>query len=161
MSNRLDVLKKSLEKKEAELAKKFELHFADVASANGQPLNDKRNGQATLNRWERQSNAIKNLKQSIEKSKDAIQREEWKIKDCQAVKDKIPAEILKLLETGELIQWRKHPEFFFVKGVERGRIIYKDGVLYHRYVNEIPNDQYAKFRDIFNELKRKLNNQQL
>ena len=55
MSNRLEILKNSLEKKEQQLEKRFDDHFADVKRANGQPLNDKRNGQATMNRWERQN----------------------------------------------------------------------------------------------------------
>jgi hypothetical protein len=49
MSNKLEVLKNSLEKKEQQLEKRLDANFADVMSANGQPLNDKRNGSATLN----------------------------------------------------------------------------------------------------------------
>ena len=71
MSNRLEILKNSLLKKEQQLEKRLDNHFADVKRANGQPLNDKRNGQATMNRWERQNEAIRNLKESIEKTKRA------------------------------------------------------------------------------------------
>lgn len=44
--SRLKILKSSLKKKEDKLDKKINEHFGDVASANGQPLNDKRNGPA-------------------------------------------------------------------------------------------------------------------
>ena len=69
---KLEILKQSLAKKEQELQRRFDVHFATVKQANGQPLNDKRNGQATLNKWEKQNNAIRNLKDSIEKTKSAI-----------------------------------------------------------------------------------------
>lgn len=78
--NRLEILKKSLEKKEQELQRRFDVHFSSVKQANGQPLNDKRNGQATLNKWERQNVSIKNVKDSIQKTKDAIIYEEGKIR---------------------------------------------------------------------------------
>ena len=47
MSKKLEILKNSLAKKEQELQRRFDVHFATVKQANGQPLNDKRNGQAT------------------------------------------------------------------------------------------------------------------
>ena len=47
MTKRLDILKASLEKKEAAMDAKISEHFATVKEANGQPLNDKRNGAAT------------------------------------------------------------------------------------------------------------------
>ena len=64
MTKRLEVLKASLVKKEAELDRRMQAHFDTVKQANGQPLNDKRNGQATLNKWDKQNNAatlFKNL----------------------------------------------------------------------------------------------------
>ena len=42
--SRLKILKSSLKKKEDKFNKKINDHFDDVASANGQPLNDKRPG---------------------------------------------------------------------------------------------------------------------
>ena len=54
MSKRMQILEQSLEKKNAKLNAKFDEHFSTVALANGQPLNDKRNGAATLAKWERQ-----------------------------------------------------------------------------------------------------------
>ena len=47
-SKRLEILQNSLQKKEAILEQKFDNHFSDVKSGNGQPMNDKRNGRATL-----------------------------------------------------------------------------------------------------------------
>ena len=61
MSKKLEILKQPLEKKEQQLNSKFDQHFATVKQANGQPLNDKRNGQATLNKWERQNEGIRTM----------------------------------------------------------------------------------------------------
>jgi len=69
MSKQLEILRKSLSNKEAELARRFDNHFATVKQANGQPLNDKRNGQATLDKWEKQNNSIRNQIAEIEKNK--------------------------------------------------------------------------------------------
>ncbi|TAF71800.1 MAG: hypothetical protein EAZ53_17345, partial [Bacteroidetes bacterium] len=121
-TKRLEVLKNSLIKKEKKLDKKFDNHFSDVKSANGQPLNDKRNGQATFNRWEKQNNSIRNQIESVEKTKQAIENEEWKIYNTNATNEKIPIEILALVKSGELTQWRKFPTTFFVKGVDKGRL---------------------------------------
>lgn len=52
--SRLDILKASLEKKQAKFNRKLNEYFSDVKSANGQPLNDKRNGYSTMKRWDRQ-----------------------------------------------------------------------------------------------------------
>ena len=75
MTKRLEVLKASLVKKEAELDRRMQAHFDTVKEANGQPLNDKRNGQATLNKWEKQNDAIRNQQAEIEKTKRAIEFE--------------------------------------------------------------------------------------
>lgn len=47
---RLEILKNSLAKKQAAFDAAFTEHTDDVKSANGQPLNDKRNGAATFKR---------------------------------------------------------------------------------------------------------------
>ena len=59
MSRREQMLKNSLAKKEARRDEMIDRHFADVRVANGQPLNDKRCGPATMRRWEKQNNAIR------------------------------------------------------------------------------------------------------
>ena len=49
-TKRLEILENSLAKKEAELVQRINTHYDDVMSANGQPLNDKRNGRVTMDR---------------------------------------------------------------------------------------------------------------
>ena len=160
MSKRLEILKNSLAKKEQQLNAKFDEHFATVKQANGQPLNDKRNGQATLNKWERQNEGIRTLQKSIETTKQAIEKEESKIKGVEHVNTLIPAEILKLVESGDLIQWRKHPHTFFVPGVDKARIVWdeKRKVVCHKFVSAITvQEQRTKFVRIYNPLGALLN----
>lgn len=153
MSKRLEVLKTSLKKKEALFDSKLNEHFGTVKQANGQPLNDKRNGRATLDKWDRQNDALRKIDQGIELTKQAIEREEQKIAACNAVQ--LPEPIQKLIDAGELTQWRRHPSIFFVAGVEKARIILdsKKGIVAHRYLREVPADQFPKFRDVFNKLR--------
>ena len=73
MSKKLEILKQSLKKKEQKLNAKFDKHFATVKQANGQPLNDKRNGQATLKKWEQQNEGIRTMQKNIELTKQAIE----------------------------------------------------------------------------------------
>jgi hypothetical protein len=160
MSKKLEILKQSLAKKEQQLNAKFDQHFATVKQANGQPLNDKRNGQATLIKWERQNEGIKTLQKSIEATKQAIEREESKIKGVEHSNTFIPAEILKFAESGELTQWRKHPHIFFVQGVDKARIIWdeKRKKVAHKFVSEITiQEQRTKFVKIYNSLNAVLN----
>jgi hypothetical protein len=160
MSKKLEILKQSLAKKEQQLNAKFETHFATVKQANGQPLNDKRNGQATLNKWERQNESIRTMQKSIEATKQAIEIEEGKIKGVEHANTFIPAEIQKLIETGELIQWRKHPNTFFVAGVDKARIVWleKTKQVAHKFVSEIKEqEQRTKFVRVFNPLGAVLN----
>ena len=160
MSKKLEILKQSLAKKEEQLNAKFETHFATVKQANGQPLNDKRNGQATLNKWERQNEGIRTMQKSIETTKHAIEIEEVKIKGVEHVNTFIPAEIQKLVETGELIQWRKHPDTFFVAGVDKARIVWdeKRKVVAHKFVSEITIQEHrTKFVRMYNSLNALLN----
>ncbi|TPS05799.1 hypothetical protein FJV14_00060 [Acinetobacter baumannii] len=157
---RLDILKQSLEKKEALFNTKLVTHYDDVKSANGQPLNDKRNGFATMNRWEKQNDSLRNLNKSIEKTKSAIDREESKQEYVEYVSSEIPKEIMELVEKGTLIQWRKHPNFFFVVGVNKARILwdFDRKVVAHRYISEIKDKgQWALFRDVYNSLSSQLN----
>lgn len=161
MSKRLDILKQSLIKKEEQLKKRFDDHFKSVKQANGQPLNDKRNGQSTLNKWERQNNAIQNLKDSIEKTKSAIEFEKGRINGVNFQNENfIPKEILELVEKGELIQWRKHPTHFFVTGVDKARIWWdeKRKAVAHKYAYLIiEQEQRKKFVRLYNHLNTTLN----
>ena len=84
--------------------------------------------------------------------RQAIEREESKIAAVNSVA--LPKPIQDLIEAGELIQWRRHPTIFFVEGVGKARIIWdsEKGIIAHRYLRDIPKDQYPKFRDVFNKL---------
>lgn len=160
MSKRLEILKASLAKKEKLFDEKLQHHFDTVKQANGQPLNDKRNGQATLNKWDRQNESLQNLQASIEKTKNAIEREEGKILDVEYANKTIPGVILDLVEKGELTQWRKHPNTFFVPSVEKARIVWdtKRNVVAHRYAHKITEaDQRKKFAVLYNALHEVLN----
>lgn len=160
MSKRLEILNQSLVKKEQELRRRFDVHFETVRQSNGQPLNDKRNGQATLNKWERQNDAIRTAKKNIEKTKRAIDIEVGKIKGVERVNTFIPKEILELVESGVLVQWRKHPHTFFVDGVDKARIVWleKRKQVAHKFVSEIKEqEQRTKFVRVFNPLGAALN----
>lgn len=161
MTKKLEILKNSLAKKEAELQLRFDVHFSTVKQANGQPLNDKRNGQSTLNKWEKQNEAIRNAKESIEKTKRAIEIEEGKIKGIEYVNESfIPKEILELVEAGELVQWRKHTHTFFVKGVDKARIVWleKTKQVGHKFSSHLTDkEQRSKFVKIYNGLNKLLN----
>jgi len=158
MSKRLYILKKSLVKKESVLDDKFSTHFDDVKSANGQPLNDKRNGHSTLNRWEKQSDSIRNQYKEIDKTKNAIDREEAKISETEHWYHLMPDYIKSLIDSGTLKQWRKHPRIMFVDGVEKARIYFDEetGLCSHKYVKSITDkEQYAVFRDLYNNINLK------
>jgi len=155
---RLEVLKASLLKKKEALNQRINNHFATVKQANGQPLNDKRNGASTLARWEKQRDAIRTAEKEVEKTQLAIENEEGKIRACgNAV---LPLQIISLVEKGELLQWRKHPSTFFVAGVDKGRICWdeKKKQVSHKYYSDIPDkESRAKFAGIYNELNKSLN----
>ncbi len=161
MSKRLEILQASLAKKEALFAAKLQNHFDTVKEANGQPLNDKgRKGRATLNKWEKQSDSLRLVEKEIEKTKAAIEKEQNKIAGVNIANDTLPKEILDLVASGVLIQWRKFPNTFFVEGVEKGRMMWdsKKKLLFNRYYADIPTpEQKAKFREVYNPLNAILN----
>ena len=154
MSKRLEILKESLQKKEGLLNARLSDHFASVKLTNGQPLNDKRNGAATLGKWERQNAAIRRVQEGVEKTQAAIEREESAIARANGLS--LPGFIQQAIEAGELTQWRKHPNRFFVSGVDKGRIVWdaEKQVLMHSHLSDVPKDQYPKFRDTFNKLRQ-------
>ena len=160
MSKRLEILKNSLIKKEKQFDDKLQNHMETVKQSNGQPLNDKRNGQSTLNKWDRQNESLLNLQNSIKKTKDAIEREEYKIINIEQVNKIIPVEISELVKKGELIQWKKHPNTFFVTNVKKARIVWdnKRKKVAHRYSKLITEpEQRAKFARLYNKLYAILN----
>jgi hypothetical protein len=143
-------------KKEALFDTKLQDHMDTVRMANGQPLNDKRNGRATLNKWERQNDSLRTLKVSIQKTKDAIDKEMTKIVNVESLA--LPPYIQEAIDAGLITQWRRHPRFFFVVGVEKGRIALNEqnGTISATYIREIPDDQYATFRDVYNGIAQKV-----
>ena len=160
MTKRLKILQDSLAKKKAKLEQRLAQHFADVRSANGQPLNDKRNGNATLNRWERQNQAIINLQKSIEKTKKAIELEEFRIWDVDRTKNVLPQIFHDMIANREIVQWRKHPTRFFIPGIEKTRIVYNPknnslSIAYKQYAM-IDQNTWSKFAKIFNKIAKNL-----
>jgi hypothetical protein len=158
--SRLDILKASLEKKQAKFYEKLNEHFADVRSANGQPLNDKKNGASTMKRWDKQNNVLSNMEKEIEKTKMAIEREESKIRCIDCNKDIMPEEIQVLIDNGTLRQWGKYPHIMFVEGVDKARIIWDDKkkLVMHKFVSSITDkEQRKKFAQIYNSLHTSVN----
>lgn len=154
MSRKLEILKSSLAKKEARFDQKLQEHFDSVRAANGQPMNDKGiAGRKVMTSWDRQNDVLRRQQTDIEKTRRAIEKEEAKIKACQG--QVLPEAMLTRLESGDLIQWRRHPSVFFVPGVEKARIVWREETktLVHRYLSDVPSDQYQKFRDAFNSLR--------
>jgi hypothetical protein len=156
MSKRLEILKASLIKKQEKFDATLQHHFDTVALANGQPLNDKRGGYKTLQKWDRQNETLRNIDASIEKTKAAIEREESKIAAVNAVE--LPECIKNAIDQGLITQWRKFPRFFFVVGVEKARfsIDEKSGQLAHRYLNAVSKEEFAIFRDVYNALNAEM-----
>lgn len=154
MSKRLEILRASLVKKETRFNERLQNHFDTVKQANGQPLNDKHNGRATLNKWDKQNDALRTLESSIQRTKAAIEREEIKIASASSVS--IPAFMQKAMDDGLITQWRKFPRFFFVNGVKHGRIVLdeKTGLIAHRYLSKVSKEEYPLFRDAFNSLNK-------
>ncbi|WP_455609003.1 hypothetical protein [Bacteroides rodentium] len=158
--NRLDILKASLEKKQAKFDRKLNEHFADVKSTNGQPLNDKRNGFATMKRWDRQNDALSRMQKEIEKTQTAIEREESRIRCIDRNKNSMPEEIQELIDNGTLKQWGKYPHIMFVEGVDKARIIWdsKKKTVMHKFVSSITDtEQRRKFARVYNSLNASIN----
>lgn len=149
-TKRLTVLESSLAKKEEKLNQLISNHFETVKQANGQPLNDKRNGHKTLALWERQNDAIRKQEAEIEKTKAAIEREKDKIVNVE--NQEIPSYLKEFLDKGLITQWRKYPNRFFVVGGGRARIIYKDGKLLYSHLDQVTQDERAKFVSVVKEI---------
>jgi hypothetical protein len=160
MSKRLKILQASLQKKQSKFDDRIQAHWDDVKGANGQPLNDKGSkGRATLNRWEKQNDSLRNIDKEIEKTKQAIEREEDKIAACDSVIETLPDCILSMVKDGTLNQWRKHPHVFFVNGASKARIFWdkETKTIAHKYVSQLTDKtEYAIFRDTYNLLRRQL-----
>lgn len=162
MSNRLDILKASLEKKKERLDALLGNHFASVKETNGQPLNDKRDGWKTFKKWDKQNSSIQNAIDEIKKTEDAISTEEGLISYVEDVSESIPDEILSLVRDGILTQWRKYPSTFFVAGVDKARIQWdiKKKVLLVKFYRHVQDEEQRKnFCAVVNPLLKKFNPQ--
>lgn len=158
--SRLEILKNSLEKKQSAFYAKLSEHMNDVRGAQGEPMAGHRGGERVLRRWDKQNNSLKTLDASIEKTKAAIEREEYKIANVAAHNEELPELFLKLVNDGVLNQWRKFPNIFFVEGVDKARIGWdaKKKVAFNKYYREITCDeQKKKFRDVYNSIFNQLN----
>lgn len=155
-SPKLEKLMQSLEKKQAKLDELFDKHFKSVGEANGQPLNDKSNGAATVAKWNAQSDAIRRQEAEIEKTQEAITAERKKLADMKYWYKHMPAILTNLIDEGVLVQWRRYPHILFVNGVDKARIVFDGdtGGITYRYVEEIQDkEQYAIFRDVYNGIR--------
>lgn len=157
---RREILEASLKKKQAAFDALLGDHFDDVKGAQGEPMAGHRGGEKVLARWEKQNNRLKTLQASIDKTKAALEREDQRGADKSQASNLLsdmPQPIRDLVAEGKLNQWVKYPTVFFVEGVDKARIQYKKGVLSHKYTRSITcKDQWATFRDTFNNLKAKL-----
>lgn len=159
-SKRLEILEASLAKKEAELERRFDEHFGTWKQTNGQPMNDKRNGNAFFNKVDRQNDGIRSLKDSIQKTKDAIDREKSTAAYVKGVRSELPKSINSLINKKSLTQWKKYPNTFFVAGVDKARIVWnkKKNRVEHKFTNTITDpEQRKKFAQIFNSLHSEFN----
>ena len=81
------------------------------------------------------------------------QQEEAKIANSNEALADFPKPIVNMIEAGTLKQWRKHPNTLFVDGVDKARIVWKDGKLFTRYASSITcKKQRAIFRDTVKRL---------
>lgn len=158
--NRIYILKESLRKKENNFFGKLDELYKDVKRTNGQPLNDKKGGDKTFKRWGKYNSQLEKIENEIERTKEAIEREESKNKLVEKEKNNFPNPILTLINEGVLKQWRKYPHILFVEGVEKGRIIWdKDKKLvFHKFFSQIKDvEGKRKFMQIYNYLNKKIN----
>jgi len=108
-----------------------------------------------MRRFESQNDSLRTAKEGIERTKNAIEREQSKIAYCELVADTLPQAIKDRLSDGTLTQWRKHPTTFFVAGVDKTRIVVLDDgkTVAHRYVSSITDPgQRRIFARVYNEL---------
>ena len=155
-TKRLEILNNSLAKKQAKLDARIAAQYARQAETNGQPLNDKRNGQSTMNALANGERAIFGQFDEIRKTEAAIKREADKIEHCKNWMDEMPQIIKDMAASGEIVQWRKHPQYFFVNGVDKGRFSFQDGRVFGRYLSDIPADQYPLFQAATSKILRAL-----
>ena len=165
---RLELLEKSLEKKEKELDRRFDNCFDHIKQTNGQPMNDKRNGKAFFNKVEKNDNAIRNQMESVKKTKNAIDREKSRLNYKEKViadRVHLPQVVQDLINDGTLNQWMIYPDYFFVNGIEKFRINIKqkktkkaDWTFFHKFGNTVASkEDRNKINEILKLLRENLN----
>jgi hypothetical protein len=155
---RIDILKNSLDKKEKKLNERINDLYSDVRRGNGQPMNDKRNGASTMKRWDSKEEGIYNQIDSINRTKEAIERERNKICHVESISEDLPNAIINFINEGKIIQWRKFPNRFFVPNGGKARLIWNLKTKKLQYnLKGCTKEEYKIFREIANELIRALN----
>jgi len=160
MTKRLEILKKSLVKKTDKFDKKLEERYDLQRITNGQPMNDKRNGAAWFKKCEQKEESLRNINNEIEKTKRAIEKEDFKINHCENALDELPDFLNDFLTSGTLTQWRKFPNRFFVTGGGKARIIFetdkktKKLKLCHSHYNRdnCTEEEGKVFKEVFNKI---------
>ncbi|MGM0220077.1 LPD1 domain-containing protein [Enterococcus sp. AZ126] len=79
-NSRLAQAKRKLNRLEKELNGKIDQVYAHQRLTNGQPMNDKRNGQSWFNRKEQLENSAQNLSKEIESQKERVAKLEWAVR---------------------------------------------------------------------------------
>ena len=158
MTTRIEMLERSLANKIEKLGRMSAEHIEDARNANGQPLNDKRNGMATMKRWDKQQAAISAQLKEIEKTEEAIEDEQELMNEIAAWRKVLPQPILTAIDSGEITQWRRHPNRFFVSGVPKARIVWdeKTGKLSSAHANNLTGESHDKFNAVFCRLKKEI-----
>lgn len=158
---RRQTLEASLARKEAKFNEALSSHMYDVKGAQGEPMAGHHGGEKVLSRWERQNNSLRRQSEGIEKTKKALEREDYRdlVKvDAQEKLLKMPQIIQDLVSDGTLNQWKKHPTIFFVDGVSKARIQIKGGKAYHRFASQCANnEEFQLFRSIYNKVNKEVN----
>ena len=164
---RLEILQNSLAKKEAKQNNNFTSLYKHQAMTHSSPVNDKRCGSAWFKAHDKINDDIRNQYAAIK----AIEQEEKRQlinEDAREMLLEYPQAIIDLVEAGTLFQWNKHPNTFFVNGLEKIRIIYEKKehktkiteTLYHKYGSEFASistkEQIKYFNNLFNDLKSKV-----
>jgi len=88
------------------------------------------------------------LQQSLAKKNAAV----------EAMNERLPKILLDAVESGELTQWRKYPNRFFVSGVDSARLIwdFKKQRLMFSHANELAGDDRIKFLSTAKRLANEL-----
>jgi hypothetical protein len=112
-----------------------------------------------MRQWERQNDSIRTALAEVEKTERAIEREEYKIAIVESMNKRLPKILLDAVESGEITQWRKYPNRFFVPGVESARMIWqeKDKTLYYNNLTGVTGEERKRFAEVYKRLADELN----